>query len=311
MIIDANLIYSFGITYFRSLQANQGLAQDHGNRSGFCDDLASYAAEPYATKHDAPLMSPAIFKDGGKRCNADVMSACCLFGDVDGEAKFDDLAAKLDDLGLAALLYTTASNRIGDRFRIIVPLSSAVDEPTYRQTWYSFNKALGNAMDTSKQGAASIFYLPGQYQGADNRFQILHGAIWSSDERQQRYPKPVPTPPATIHVGDRPGHSSASSCKSSRRFTWTGLADCPFVKSDWVDEYLSLIKGQHYVGLYRFMCRIAKSAARKNYPLSAGELESLARQLDQLDGGRYRNRCLNSEAANAIQFSYQHKEIEP
>jgi hypothetical protein len=88
--------------------------------------------------------------------------------------------------------------------------------------------------------------------------------------------------------------------------TWTTLTECPFVRGDWVDEYLSLGAGQWYRGPYRFMVRVAMSAGAQGFGLTAGRLGELARELDRLDGGHYQDRDLDPEAENALAWSRSH-----
>ena len=103
--------------------------------------LQHYAQIEYHAKHEAPLLSPTIFK--GSRAKENATEAGVVVIDADDGLSFDEALAALQARGLAAVLYTTARNRVGDRFRIVVPLAARVDPETYKRVLIAIKPMLG------------------------------------------------------------------------------------------------------------------------------------------------------------------------
>jgi hypothetical protein len=257
--------------------------------------LKDQSAEPYQKKSDAPLFSPTNFN--GKRAAANATEAGLIVLDADHGLAFDDAVAALRTVGLTAIIYTTASHRRdgkGDRFRIVVPLTDSVDVQTHKKIGLILAKLVGGEQwqpDMGKLGCYNLFYLPGQYEVIENRLEYLEGDILSADDY------------LSLVADDNSEHISVPR----KAKHWTGLDDCPFVRPDWVNDYLFL-PGNWYGGLYRFMCRVATRAYTAGVELLDTDLAELARELDRRDGSHYqgngtRSRDFEAEARNALSFA--------
>src|SRR5262249_3074900 len=124
--------------------------------------LQHYAQIEYRAKHDAPLLSATIFK--GTRARANATEAGVVVIDADDGLLFEEALAPLQARGLAAVLYTTASNRVGDRFRIVVPLAERVDPETYKRVLTAICRTISGRDwrgDIGKIGPYNLFFLPG------------------------------------------------------------------------------------------------------------------------------------------------------
>jgi len=259
--------------------------------------LRSYAHKPFQNKEAAPLFSPTIYD--GKRSKANATTTGAIIIDADDGLLFDEALASITAIGLEAVLYTTASNKIGDRFRIVIPLTTQTDPDTYKRVLVAICRVISGRDwkgDAGKIGPYNLFYVPGIYRDAENRFETVSGIILSAEDWLELGtvdPEgPQPTQP--------PGNTKPIDT------TWTTLADCPFVRGAWLDEYRNLGPGQWYVGLYRFMVHVAMSARVQGYALAPGQVADLARELDRLDGGWYPDRDLEGEAENALAFARTH-----
>jgi hypothetical protein len=260
----------------------------------FRDFLKAEADRQLARKEDARLFSPTIYE--GKRCKANATTSAMIVIDADESLMFDICYNAAVELGVEAILYTTASNRLGDRFRIVIPLTGPVDPETYKQVSRAICRVLGGPEwkpDIGKIGPYNLFYLPGTYAEADNRFEALSGVILSARDWLELSPAEDPS-----SEQDQP-----SAKAKTVEATWTTLTECPFVRGEWVDEYLSLGHGQWYRGLYTFMVRAAMSAGAQGFGLTAAQLADLARELDCLDGRHYPDRDLDREAENALAWA--------
>ena len=270
------------------------------------DLLRQSAQIEFPDKESAPLLSPTKFD--GKRCKENATTSGVIAIDCDHGLLFADAVKTLTMCGLEAVLYTTASNRSGDRFRIIVPLSEQIDPETYKEVVRAICRLVGGPdwqPDIGKIGPYNLFYLPGNYAEADNQFEVIAGLILSADDWLELSP-PYDTLPQEVPASAPAKATLSGKTAKSVKATWTTLTECPFVRGSWVDEYLSLGSGQWHRGLYTFMVRVAMSARAQGAALTAGQLADLARKLDHLDGNHYLDRDLDREAENALAWAETH-----
>jgi len=218
----------------------------------FCEMFAELAEQPFASKEAAPLYSPTIYQrvkrtkaNGnpykGYRNELNATKSALVV--IDADKGFDIEAAErfLTERKIEAILHTTAQNQDGTRFRVIVPLMEPVDPETHKSVVYAVCAFLkpGWKPDTSKNNCYSLFYVPGRYAGADNRFVHIVGSIFPTK--------------AWLQLG---GQSLANGCSETESkkeavpitTTWNSSFDCPYVDQQWVNEYLDLTDG-FYNGL--------------------------------------------------------------
>jgi hypothetical protein len=272
----------------------------------FTEILFTYSKKEFAGKGFAPLFAPTQFKlipgkSGGYRSLDNATMAGMAVIDADGGLGFDEVVRVLSDYGLEAVLYTTASNQHDDRFRVIVPFAARTNVETQKLGVEAICRFLspGWRPDTSKNNCYSLFYVPGIYPNAVNRFVHLGGAIL-----------PVK---AWIEVGGL--EDIVDPVIRNRRFvpwqstesSWSSLNDCPFIKAEWVNDYLSMEDGS-YNGLYQFMVRAAAGANARDIALSGFQLADLARDLEMMSGRHHKTwslatRNLLAEAENALSYA--------
>ena len=281
------------VSFFQNVYCNTPECDETFTWEEFVELLRHYTQTQYEAKQDAPLLSPTVFD--GKRAKANATEAGAVFIDADSGMGFEDALTALRARGVAAILYTTASNRRDDRFRIVVPLAKRVDPETYKRVLIAICRSISGRDwrgDIGKVGPYNLFYVPGLYKDAINRFEVLSGIILSPEAWLELCPI------EETHT-ELPDATPKLPCADT---TWAALTECPFVRGEWVDEYLDLKSGW-YAGLYKFMVRVAMSARAQRWALTARQIADLARQLDNLDGGWYRDRDLEREAQNALAWA--------
>ena len=278
----------------------------------FCELLEAFAAQPFERKDAAPLFSPTVYQTvnqikvngepyKGFRNELNATTSALVVIDADKGFEFEAAARFLTERKIEAVLYTTASNTDGTRFRIIVPLLEPVDPETHKAVVNAVCSHLkpGWKPDTSKNNCYSLFYVPGQYANARNEFIHVEGEIFRAE--------------AWLQLGEvtaSNGHNvvQAQSEISDTVTTWNSSIDCPYVDQRWVQEYLNLTD-DFYNGLFGFMCRVALSAMRQGVELNTTQLADLARDIERMSGRTHQSwdvetRDLEGEADNALAFAH-------
>lgn len=137
-------------------------------------DLARYLTAPpeYATKQDCPLLKLATFGDvpspkGSLRHDANVTAIYGVEGDHDAETMSpEDAARRLQAAGVAAVVYTSASNAPGKpRWRALVPTSQAYAAAAHRELVGRLNAILGGALSGESFTLSQSYYF-GRVRGA-------------------------------------------------------------------------------------------------------------------------------------------------
>jgi hypothetical protein len=187
--------------------------------------LCSYSEKDYPHKTAAPLFVPTVFNGTRKKDNASVSGMAVI--DADGGLLLDDVVAFLDEQQLEAICYTSASNRTGDRFRIIVPFAELVTAEEHKlgleaicrwltpSGWTPTEQMLKAGKETwydpSKTTSYSMFYVSGQYDEADNRFVHLKGLVLSASEWLEVSPAPATDIPASKQKELKPSPNKRST----------------------------------------------------------------------------------------------------
>src|SRR6516225_1898920 len=128
------------VAYFNHVKDNEPQNQTT-TWEEFRDLLAVEAKRELVAKEDARLFSPTIYE--GKRRKANATTSAMIAIDADEGLMFEDCYNALVELGLEAILHTTASNRLGDRFRVAIPLSEPVAPETYKRVVLAICRLLG------------------------------------------------------------------------------------------------------------------------------------------------------------------------
>src|SRR6266446_5707722 len=101
----------------------------------------------YPLKDQVPLYVPTVML--GTRGLNSATETSLLIIDSDGGPDIKEVVQIVRDAGMEAVVHTTGSNRVGDRFRIIVPITTPVDTKTQmravRALVHFFSDYLGNS----------------------------------------------------------------------------------------------------------------------------------------------------------------------
>jgi hypothetical protein len=167
--------------------------------SEFTELLACFSELDFPSKEASPLFCPTVFTQKRGANYATFSGMACI--DTDHcDLMFDDIAELFSAEGFEAVMYTTASNQHGERYRVIVPFAEPVDPVTHDKAVRAICRAVSPqwSHDAGKSTCYSMFYFPGQYASAgDNRYVHLRGHIVTAEEWISIAP---PEPTATVPV---------------------------------------------------------------------------------------------------------------
>ena len=266
----------------------------------------------------SPLISPAIFKPGSTRSNANVD---CWAGwaalDVD-DFKCDpattNFEAEVDARfgRYTYVCYSTAScTREKPKFRLVFPLTCDVPNEKIRHFWYALNTEMRSAGDAQTKDLSRMYYVPAQYPGAWN-FIYTHVAetvdphkLMARHEFHDRslsFMDKLP-PELKKQILD---HRKSQLTNTDVR--WTSYQDCPFVNKKLVAEYkrIACIDGTgRYRMIYKLMSSIACFAIKKRFPITATQIAAMIKELDADTARIYQKRPLVNEAERALEYAYK------
>jgi len=259
------------------------------------------------SKGDAPLISPASYEEGTTRANRNVMEWCSWAAlDVDDyECSYDELIAGIQD-NYYVCYSTASSTKEHPKFRLVFPLTEPVHRDDISHFWFALNQEYLGEGDESTKDLSRMYYIPGQYPDAYNFIFTNKGPILDPKELMSRHEY---TPTASNFFDNLPPQLKEEILNQrkatlTKTFQWTDYRDCPFVREELVMEYAALNDGR-YRFLFQLMCSIAGIAVKKGYPITAEELETLVRQIDQrYQKNRFKTRPIIKEANRALEFVY-------
>lgn len=286
---------------------------DFNSFDGFEDLLYMLAEEELPDKKAASLISPAVYTKGTTRKNDNVIEwGAWAAVDVDDHVFKGDLETELKDRfgEYYFVCYSTASSRADHpKFRLIFPLTARVNDRNIKKFWFALNTEIGSIGDRQTKDLSRMYYIPGTYAGADNFIFTNKGEYIDPFVLIKKHP--APPEKASSFIDRLPPemkkqvleHRKAQLTRDTS-VTWTGYNDCPFVSKDMISKYKATTDNWYY-GLYQIMSSIAFRAIKRGYPITAVEIETLCRELDQDTGNWYKNRPMNKEAENALEFAYK------
>jgi hypothetical protein len=279
-------------------------------------------ANEFTKKRRTPAISPALYENGGTRSNENVSGwGAWVALDVDNDLLYvpvEDAMTHLNGMGLNHLIYTTTKARpLHHRFRVMIPLKRELGADELKPAWKAivqFFAALGpdaSCKDVSRIYGAPSFFEPAADGNNDpyNRFEFrLDGSSLDIDAVLQAYvPDVEPEVAPCVAPPVSAGRPMTSQPKGRKRLPYgSTIHDSPVVNGAFATEYLNLGKGEHHVGLYTFMTKVAGRAKALGYAIDAATLVTYAQQLDAICPTKTaRDRWLRiaSEAENAIQFA--------
>ena len=274
--------------------------------------LFDLADQPRKDKKSAPLISPATYKPDTTRANDNVIgwAGWCAV-DVD-EHVFDGELEKelLNAYGTwNHVVYSTASStKEHPKFRIVFPPTDDIPKDKIKHFWFALNKELGDIGDPQTKDLSRMYYVPGQYQDAYNFIYNNFSAtdmnpydIMAKHDYVERVHTLLDHLPKEIRRGVLAHRKNEMT---NTTISWSNYKDCPFVNKKLVKEYNLISDTGWYTKMYAIMVSIAGNAIRKKYPISAGEITTLCKEIDYENGNWYKSRPFDKEADRAIEFVY-------
>ena len=275
--------------------------------------LYKLSDQPLASKKDAVLISPATYKPDTTRKNDNVVewSGWCAV-DVDdyepeGELK-DDLIRRFSTWRFTC--YSTASStRSSPKFRLVFPLTRAVEMERIRDFWYALQTELGDLGDRQTKDLSRMYYIPGKYADAYN-FIFSNGGV-SIDPDELIFKHPMPKKANLNNFFDRLPDEMQKQIIEYRKnkldanYECTSYRDCQFFPKKLEMEYRAISNTGWYHKMYQIMVAIAGNAIKNKYPITVSEISKMCRELDGDTGNWYKNRPLDKEADRALEYVYK------
>lgn len=275
--------------------------------------------QPFESKKDAYLISPAIYQEGTTRSNKNVIEwAGWAAVDVDDHVFEGNLEQELKEKygNYYFICYSTASSTERQpKFRLVFPLKKGVKSDRIKHFWFSLNAELSGIADAQTKDLSRMYYIPGSYTGASSFIFTNRGVSIDPDELMRKHP----------YVGKTSGNSfldklpeelqkaviqhRKQTLPNKDKYKWSGLYDCPFVNKQMIAEYKTINETGWYHKMYQFMVSLAFNAIRNGYPITDFEIEQLTRELDRETGNWYEKRPIKLEANSALNYAYKNSEV--
>ena len=279
------------------------------------------------TKKTAPLISPAVYKDGTTRSNKNVSAWA-------GWAALDIDAHPFDNIGAVKwwmnefhsektyLCYSTASSsQVKPKFRLVFPLTEWIDDSRKIQRfWMALNKEFAEIADQQTKDQSRMYFIPAQYTESDNNFfwSVKKNAINPDALIRKHNMESLQINSGTSFLDMLPekmreeiiSYREQQLKSSGKRYSWTDYRDCPFVKEEPLRNYREIaLTGQEgrYRSLYNLMVSIAGAAIMREYAITAHEIKDLVLEIDSDVDSFYKNRKILPECERAIAFVYTNK----
>ena len=254
----------------------------------------------------AKLISPARYEAGSKRLNANVIewAGWCAIDVDDYDRPFKDIMADISNYRY--ICYSTASStKEHPKFRLLFDLTDPVPAKKIRHFWYALNKELMDISDIQTKDLSRMFYTPGQYPNAFNFMFENEGEKICPATLMMKHPYVDTISDITDNLSEPMKKKLAqyrSSALQNNQYNWTSYRDCPFVNPRLVEEYMAITDTGWYHKMYTIMVSIAGLAINKGYSISADEIVTLCKEIDNDNGGWYHSRPLRVEAERALNY---------
>lgn len=265
--------------------------------------------EKYQKKTDAPLISPATYKTGTTRANANV-TAWGGFGIVD----VDDYEGSIENIhdkysNYKYVCYSTASStKEHPKFRLVFPLTEQVTADKIKHFWHALNKEIGDIADAQTKDLSRMYYVPSKYKDAYNFIFTHDGELMDPKVLMEKHRYVVKSDsffdrlPEAIKKGLL---EHKKNQLNNTNYSWTGFDDCPFVNKKQVEDYKAITGGGWYLQMYKIMVSTAGNAMQRGYPITAREIAWICQDLDNQTGSWYGKRDMVKEAERAIEFCFR------
>ena len=283
---------------------------DYNDFSEFENVLYKLAkSDKHPTKHDAPLISPAIYKPNMTRANDNVTGwggwAALDIDDFVGDIK--DIEKKYEKFRYVC--YSTASSTHDKpRFRLVFQLKEMVLKSNIKHFWFALNKEIGGIADAQTKDLSRMYYIPASYKNAFNFIFTHDGEVMDPAALMKQHPYVRPNQTMFDKFPKAIQDALVARKKeqlNNKNFKWTSYRDCPFVNKNQINEYKSITGTGWYAKMYQIMVSTAGNAMSRGYPITPKEIEYLCRDLDNDTGNWYGKRDIEKEAERAIEFVFK------
>jgi hypothetical protein len=270
-------------------------------------------------KPSSPLISPATYSEGSKRNNDSVISWSWAALDIDDHEISGDLESELfSKFGhYYYVCYSTASSRPDyPKFRLVFPLTHEVSAKNIRHFWFALNSEFKGLGDPQTKDLSRMYYIPGQYPDAYNFIftnkggqfinptTLMKDVIFVEQTRSANFIDMLPKEMQEQVINHR-----RDKLKNKKFYNWSGVSDCPFINKQMLRDYSAISDTGWYHKMYQMMVSISFAAIRREYPITAEEIEILMRELDSRTGNWYKKRPILKEANSALNYAYKTHKI--
>lgn len=284
--------------------------------TGFLEKLSK---QPLEGKHDAVLISPAIYKEGTTRSNKNLEywgGWCCL--DVDDvDFTMETLENDLSNIcsNNRYFCYSTASSKTDKpKFRVVFDVGESVPRSKTKHLWYAIQREFKGIGDEQTKDGSRMYYIPAKYAGADNFIIRGDGDPLDCNALLEKHPFKEPTGNSFLDKLPEDMQKQVVEYRKSKltntKYRWASYRDCPFFPKKLSRDYLQISDGGWYHTMYKIMVATACNALKKGYPITANEITDLCKQFDQDTGNWYEKRPMHVEANSALEYAYRNTPLD-
>ena len=287
---------------------------DVANFNAFERVLYTLSEKSKSSKKEADLISPAIYNTGTTRANKNVVEwgAWCAVDvdDLQFDGNLEDAISKYIR-NWRVVCYSTASSTISfPKFRLVFPLERTLSNDEISSFNYALQKAIGGIGDEQTKDLARMYYIPANYNGANNFIFSFDGDFINPDALMKEFPYEQKTNSSNFfdRLPEELQHQIIEHRKGkldNTNVVWSSYRDCPFFPRNMEAEYRTITNTGWYHKMYQIMVAIASKAIRNNYPITANEITKLCQELDSETGNWYKNRPIDKEADRALEYVYK------
>ena len=291
--------------------------------SQFCEFFVRCAGIGYADKHDAKIISPAIFENGTRNNDNVIAYGGWMALDIDRYNLDTEPAGYLRERlhDVRYVMHSTGSSTRGNpKFRLIVPLDRIIHRDDIADIYMGLNcwahDRFGDDLmiDEVTHDPARIYWLPGIYDDRWNFIDVHDGGALMRAGLMREYGRQRMPDRPRFRLPDKYARLSSEQWSRRKRdiyegmtntgVTWTKWSDCVFWPEERAAAYLNKSPDTTWnAASYQIILHIAFNAFRADYPITAEQVAGLFDGFDREHGHWYSRRNLLHESQNAIDFA--------
>ncbi len=241
-------------------------------------------SRPKSNKRDAPLISPAMYHPHDRRSNDNVLGHGSWYAlDIDHlKASFEEIQEYFDALNINYILHTTTSHSDQEAH---LRLLGELDRNTLREElpllWSGLYEYFGQISDPQTKDFSRMYTVPANWEDTNPKFAYQTSRYFLEVDEIIKLAPPIVSP-QPILIKNLKNVQNALDGAGKIIPVNDSIQNSKIVNSKMISQYLSLPKGEHHSGLYRFMCHASFSAISKGYDIDVYQLVDYAKQLDMI-----------------------------